>query len=52
MAKKIFKRGKGKGAEQGKQQPCEQDDGWVPEEIKRPVLDNYVEIVKMELGGR
>ena len=52
MAKKIFKRGKGKGAEQGEQQPCEQDDGWVPEEIKRPVLDKYVQRVKLELGGR
>ena len=50
MAKKIFKRGKGKGAEQGEQQPCEQDDGWVPEEIKRPVLDKYVQRVKMRIG--
>ena len=52
MAKKLFKRGKGKGAEQGEQQPCEQDDGWVPEEIKRPVLDKYVQRVKLELGRR
>ena len=52
MAKKIFKRGKSKGAEQGEQQPCEQDDGWVPEEIKRPVLDKYVQRVKLELGRR
>ena len=52
MARKIFKRGKGKGAEQGEQQPCEQDDGWVPEEIKRPVLDKYVQRVKLELGRR
>ena len=50
MAKRIFKRGKGKGAEQGEQQPCEQDDGWVPEEIKRPVLDKYVQRVKMRIG--
>ena len=50
MARKIFKRGKGKGAEQGEQQPCEQDDGWVPEEIKRPVLDKYVQRVKMRIG--
>ena len=50
MAKKIFKRGKSKRAEQGEQQPCEQDDGWVPEEIKRPVLDKYVQRVKMRIG--
>ena len=50
MAKKIFKRGKSKGAEQGEQQPCDPNDGWVPEEIKRPVLDKYVVNVKMRIG--
>ena len=52
MAKKIFKRGKSKRAEQGEQQPCDPNDGWVPEEIKRPVLDKYVVNVKMHLGRR
>lgn len=50
MTKKTFRQDKDKGAEQGKQQPCEQSDGWVPEEMKQSILDNYVEIVKMQIG--
>lgn len=50
MTKKTFQQDKDKEAEQSNQHSCEQGDGWVPEEMKQSVLDNYVEIVKLRIG--
>ncbi len=50
MAKKLFRRNKDKDTKKDEQDPSNQDDGWVPESEKNPLLDKYVELIELRIG--